>query len=742
MATRQDSLSLHEGTVPFARVRAYFTSFALQDWERVAYLALFVLAIVTRFWDLGARVMSHDESLHTRFSWNLYQGQGFAHTPLMHGPLLFHMTALNYLLFGDNDFTSRIYTAVVGTIVVMMPLLMRRWLGKAGSVVASFFLLISPMILYYSRYIRHDMPAILGALLIAVSIWRYVENRRFASLVWMAGGQALLFASKEVSFIYIAIFGSFLVLFLITRLLDATWVNRVIYWVFVAGLSIALNALIVLGAAVMIQAQPAEQMMGPVEPPDPSAPTPATVEPLLAGLPLTQKLAAGTIGFGLLIAAGAALIGQWRHLRDYPELGAAVAMGSLVFPFLTPFAVAAFGFNPMAQTPEAVTRTLLFTIPFIMTSIVIGLLYFLEPPRPRRISVIDKADGSEGEIEVQPDLLDWLGAFTMSRWWAIGALFWLFSIFFFTTMFTNGNGLGTGVIGSLGYWLEQQAVKRGNQPWYYYLIVQIPIYEFLPALLTMAAGVFGLGSRATRLLRSFSFGSPSDADGAAEQTDVETPVRFPVLGFLGYLTVMNLIAYTMAGEKMPWLTTHLTVPMILIGGWLVGRTIERVDWRGLGQGTRWASLIVLPLLIVALIRVIAPACALWPTNVLCNTIIPTSYQLGVFGGYTVEALAATGVWIGAAITLTAAAYAFFWLARGVRASDLGRILGLLVVGWLTLLTIRASWRASYIDYDNATEFLVYAHSAGAVREVMNQIEEISQRTTDGRFLRVAYDNRV
>jgi uncharacterized protein (TIGR03663 family) len=117
------------------------------DGETIAYLVILILAILSRFWGLGMRVMSHDESLHTRYSWSLYRGEGFQHTPLMHGPLLFHMTALSYLLFGDNDFTARIYPAAVGVLVVMMPYFMRKWLGKFGALAASCFFLISPMIL-------------------------------------------------------------------------------------------------------------------------------------------------------------------------------------------------------------------------------------------------------------------------------------------------------------------------------------------------------------------------------------------------------------------------------------------------------------------------------------------------------------------------------------------------------------------------------------------------------------------
>jgi hypothetical protein len=54
-------------------------------------------------------------------------------------------------------------------------------------------------------------------------------------------------------------------------------------------------------------------------------------------------------------------------------------------------------------------------------------------------------------------------------------------------------------------------------------------------------------------------------------------------------------------------------------------------------------------------------------------------------------------------------------------------------------TVRTSFRAAYINYDNATEFLVYAHGARGVKEVMTQVEEISERTAGGLDAIVAYD---
>jgi len=76
------------------------------NWEKIAWITLILIAFVLRLYDVGARTISHDESLHTTYSYNLYNGTGFRHDPLMHGPLLFHLTALSYFIFGPSDFSA------------------------------------------------------------------------------------------------------------------------------------------------------------------------------------------------------------------------------------------------------------------------------------------------------------------------------------------------------------------------------------------------------------------------------------------------------------------------------------------------------------------------------------------------------------------------------------------------------------------------------------------------------------
>jgi uncharacterized protein (TIGR03663 family) len=113
--------------------------------NEVVIFALVILAtLVTRFFDLETRVMSHDESLHTYFSYLLYKGQGYQHTPMMHGPFQFHILALTYFLFGVSDFTARVPSVLFSIATVWMVWYWRRYLGRTGALIAAALMVISP----------------------------------------------------------------------------------------------------------------------------------------------------------------------------------------------------------------------------------------------------------------------------------------------------------------------------------------------------------------------------------------------------------------------------------------------------------------------------------------------------------------------------------------------------------------------------------------------------------------------
>ena len=76
----------------------------------------------------------------------------------------------------------------------------------------------------------------------------------------------------------------------------------------------------------------------------------------------------------------------------------------------------------------------------------------------------------------------------------------------------------------------------------------------------------------------------------------------PFLLLLAWWAVLNLVGYSLAGEKMPWLGTHLTTPMILITAWYFGGVLSRIDRsRFLSRG--WLALLLMPAFLICVAQV-------------------------------------------------------------------------------------------------------------------------------------------
>ncbi|HEY73950.1 MAG: hypothetical protein B6I35_13355 [Anaerolineaceae bacterium 4572_32.2] len=646
------------------------------DWEKTLYLIIIVLALATRMWGLGDRVQSHDESIHTKYSWNLYAGHGFQHNPLMHGPFLFEATAFSYFLFGDNDFSARVPVALMGVALVAFPYLLRRWLGRSGALITSFFLLISPSIAYYSRYIRHDIPVILFSLVVIYAIFSYLRDGRERWLYLMAAGVSLTFAAKEVAFIYNAIFGFFLVVMFAVQALGRDWPNEDWRPVFLIALALMAVGLLILGGGLywMMGQQVDEVTSEGALPPDP--------------LPLAVYVGAVWAGLALLAAIVSLFSGTWRDLRDYRAFDLIVVLGTLCLPFLSAIPITLAGKagafvverNPAAEAIPfwanlATLEPLQYTSPHIWYSAAI-LVFVL---------AISTAVGMAW---------DW------RRWSIAAAVHYAIFVVLFTTIFTNGTGIASGLIGSLGYWLAQQEVERGSQPQHYYLVMVV-FYEYLPFLLSIIASIY-IAIRYT--IRRWTL-----------------DIGHWLLSFLLWWTVLAWIGYSYAGEKMPWLTVHLALPMVLLSGWLIGRLIDGVDWRQALARKAWLLPLVAPPFFVALVTFFGAASA------------------GPFQGYELAQLDTTGKFLGGLFGVLAFGAGLGYLAHRSGWRLAARVLLLVLLLLPTLVTIRTAWRFCYINYDYPTEFLVYAHAAPAVHDTMQQIGELSRRTIgDPNLIEVAY----
>ncbi|HEX5840406.1 MAG TPA: flippase activity-associated protein Agl23, partial [Anaerolineales bacterium] len=207
--------------------------------EIAIFAGIVLLAVITRFYDLESRVMSHDESLHTYFSWLLYRGQGYQHTPMMHGPLQFHMLALTYFIFGVSDLTARIPAVLFSIATVWMVWSWRDYLGRWGAIVAGLLLVVSPYMLYYGRYVRNESFTGVAGLLLLYGILRYLEKGQSRYLYFVTAGSLLHFTTKETAFIYAAQAMLFLGFYFIARVTRRPWQdNPGLYRAFIIALAV------------------------------------------------------------------------------------------------------------------------------------------------------------------------------------------------------------------------------------------------------------------------------------------------------------------------------------------------------------------------------------------------------------------------------------------------------------------------------------------------------------------------
>ena len=174
--------------------RPVFASFKL-TWWMVCYGALILFVVLTRLWDLAPRGYSHDESIHAWESWKLVTGQGYVHNPTYHGPFLYHFTALIFALFGHNDYTARLSPALFGIALTILPLFLRKWLGKKGVLATTLLMAVSPVMMCRSRYVRHDVFAMVFNMALFIAILRYLERRKARDLYLAAAALSLSFTA-------------------------------------------------------------------------------------------------------------------------------------------------------------------------------------------------------------------------------------------------------------------------------------------------------------------------------------------------------------------------------------------------------------------------------------------------------------------------------------------------------------------------------------------------------------------
>jgi DNA-binding beta-propeller fold protein YncE/4-amino-4-deoxy-L-arabinose transferase-like glycosyltransferase len=699
--------------------------------ETVLVLIVLVMAVLSRFIGLGDRVMSHDEVNHVVPTYSLYRGLGYQYDPVTHGPLQFHMMGLSYFLLGDSDFSSRAPDALVSVITILAVLfLFRRYLGRTGALIAGFLYVISPYMMFYGRYTRNEVYGGLWTVLLLYGVLRYLEKGDRFSLYLLTVVMALHATDKATSFIYTAQMLFFLVLLFVAKVTSLPWKRaRRGRWGFsiLVGMAILL-VLVALGYAVA-NATPAAD-----------ANTAYIVGLIQIALIVWVLICVAGAGIVLFVNLG------WKVIRAQRTFDLAVLCFTLILPQLAAFPVRMLGWDPLDYSTNGMLHTLIILVPFSLLAIVIGMVW-----KPR-------------------------------FWPVAAAIYYAIFTVFFTTFFTNGKGFFMGLVAALGYWLSQQGVQRGSQPLYYYALVQIPMYEYLAALgailalfIAMRRNLFSqvggfapanqpetapaAENNAPLLVES---GAPPTAEledhvtgfapvggqvvedpaalvaqdvtqfalpGTSSSEDpafpaVQKAAKVPVVALLLFWSITSLVAYSLAGEKMPWLTVHIAGSMLLASGWALGYLVDTTPWKKILNRTGVVAFLLLPVVITSLMGLL---------TILGGNNPP-------FRGNEVAQLEATSTFSVSLVLFLASFGGLLWQLKDWYSRNVTRLLVLTFFAYLAVLTGRAAFTASFINYDLANEFLVYAHAARGPKDILAQIEDISRRTTRGKDIVIAYDN--
>jgi len=532
--------------------------------EQWLWIGVIALAFFLRFWNLGAKPLHHDESMHAYFSLLFAQHpETYAYDPLLHGPFQFHaegfmfalLLALQHIFAAGasgnpwiNDTTARFVPALFGVGIVALPFGLRRELGRVGALLCAFLLAVSPSFVYFSRFLREDIYFNFFMFAMVVAALRYAHQRTLWRFILLVAATIFAYATFEGTFLALAVFGSFLAVLCVwdlgpsfARLFPTTFTPRERLFFSRAGALLLLGAL---GSALALVALGTMNNLNTYI-------TAHVAQADAQVLRLENTTVAALIWLSMLVAL--AVIGTlvWQMYREdvyYAADEYALALQD------------ADG-DKTAIDPQLAARAQRFASVSRIDAVLTA---------PSR-AVARLRAGLDSDGQPFPRLLlgipwvHWFIAFVVG-WLLFAALFWIVPGAHCATIGDCFNtGVGKGIWQGLYYWIQQQHVARGGQPQYYYFLL-IPLYEQLVC-------VFGLAGVAYALAR---------------------PTRFRL--FLVWWFVGSLGLYTWAGEKMPWLSIHILLPLFLLAGialaWVARQCVATVraltrDGLAGGLGARW-----------------------------------------------------------------------------------------------------------------------------------------------------------
>lgn len=167
--------------------------------EAFLYLLLVVAALGARFGLLNAYPFGNGEAAQALVGLTVFQGDIPAEAA-NYSPLLVTLNSLAFLLFGVSDTTARLAAILLGMVLVLLPLGLRRQLGVMGAFVASVMFAFSASSLFWSRQNTGDIAVAVGIMLVLVGSLNWDLPSRSWPLFMLIAGSVMLLISAPAQF--------------------------------------------------------------------------------------------------------------------------------------------------------------------------------------------------------------------------------------------------------------------------------------------------------------------------------------------------------------------------------------------------------------------------------------------------------------------------------------------------------------------------------------------------------------
>lgn len=162
------------------------------------FLIILNLSACLRFYNLDVRPIHHDEGNNGLWALNIKEKVPRSMGPGgRHGPLPHFLNAFAFYLFGDNDFSLRLFAALCGVGLIAMVYPFRELMSEIGTLGSLLLLGLSPLMIYFSRFAINEIFLVFFTLILALALYRWILEGKQNYFLLAAGAWALMVATKE-----------------------------------------------------------------------------------------------------------------------------------------------------------------------------------------------------------------------------------------------------------------------------------------------------------------------------------------------------------------------------------------------------------------------------------------------------------------------------------------------------------------------------------------------------------------